>query len=53
MAMVFRSLSKRPSLGIRGEDILTGGVGGGGRGKSWASYERSTFCGTKIFFQKF
>ena len=51
MAMVFSSLSNGPSLEIRGEDILTGG--GGGLRESWASYERSTFCGTKIFFQKF
>lgn len=30
MAMVFRSLSNRPSLEIRGGDILTeGGLGGG------------------------
>lgn len=52
MAMVFRSLSNRPSLEIRGGDILTEG-GVGERGKRWASYERSTFCGIKIFFQKF
>ena len=33
MAMVFRSLSNRPSLEMRGGDILTeGGLGGGGGG---------------------
>ena len=52
MSMVFSSLSNGPSLEIRGEDILTGG-GGGVLRESWASYERSTFCGTKICFQKF
>lgn len=30
MAMVFRSLSNRPSLEIREEDVLTGEGGGGG-----------------------
>ena len=49
MAMVFSSLSNGPSLEIRGEDILTVGA----ERESWASYERSIFCGTKIFFQKF
>lgn len=52
MAMVFRSLSNRPSLEIREGDILTE-EGVGERGKSWASYERSTFCGIQVFSPKF
>ena len=53
MAMVFRSLSNRPSLGIRGEDILTGGVGGGGEVKAGLAMKGLHFVVPRFFSKNF
>lgn len=53
MAMVFRSLSKRPSLEIREEDVLTGGGGGGGEIKAGLAMKGLHFVVPRFFFQQF